>query len=68
MEGNEVIRSELGPSLKILVIVEKSLAKRIVDDVLNATSTDSYYDGKIIVSDISEAYVIGSKETGDVAL
>jgi len=35
--------------------------------VLNATSTDSYYDGKIIVSDIPEAYVIGSKETGDVA-
>jgi hypothetical protein len=59
LEGNEVIRSELGPSLKILVIVEKSLAKRIVDDVLNATSTGS---------DIAEANVIGSKETGDVAL
>jgi nitrogen regulatory protein P-II 1 len=48
--------------------VENSLAKRIVDDVLNATSTGSYYDGRIIVSDIAEAYVIGSKETGDVAL
>lgn len=59
MEGNEVIRSELEPPLKILVIVEKSLAKRIVDDVLNATSTDS---------DIAEANVLGSKETGDVAL
>ena len=59
MEGNEVIRSELEPPLKILVIVEKSLAKRIVDDVLNATSTGS---------DITEANVIGSKETGDVAL
>jgi hypothetical protein len=59
LEGNEVIRSELEPPLKILVIVEKSLAKRIVDDVLNATSTDS---------DIAEANVLGSKETGDVAL
>jgi hypothetical protein len=59
LEGNEVIRSELEPPLKILVIVEKSLAKRIVDDVLNATSTGS---------DITEANVIGSKETGDVAL
>ncbi|HMH10965.1 MAG TPA: hypothetical protein VK553_09665 [Candidatus Nitrosopolaris rasttigaisensis] len=59
MEGNEVIRFELEPPLKILVIVEKSPAKRIVDDVLNATSTDS---------DIAEANVLGSKETGDVAL
>jgi len=40
----------------------------IVDVVLNATSTGSYHDGRIIVSDIAEAYVIGSKETGDVAL
>ena len=59
MEENEVIGCELGPPFKILVIVEKSLAKRIVDDVLNATSTGS---------DITEANVIGSKETGDVAL
>jgi len=50
LEGNEVIRSELGPPLKILVIVEKSLAKRIVDYVLNATSTDS---------DIAETNVMG---------
>jgi hypothetical protein len=42
-----------------MVIVEKSLAKRIVDDVLNATSTGS---------DIEEVNVIGSKETGDDAL
>lgn len=42
-----------------MVIVEKSLAERIVDDVLNATSTGS---------DIEEVNVIGSEETGDDAL
>ena len=59
---------EFGRRLKIEVIVENSLAKRIVDDVLNVISTGSSYDGKIFVSDIAEAYDIGSKETGDVAL
>jgi nitrogen regulatory protein PII len=42
---------ELGPRTKIEVIVENTVAKRIVDDVLSVVSTGSSYDGKIFVSD-----------------
>jgi nitrogen regulatory protein P-II 1 len=66
--GTRSFIPEFGRRLKIEVIVENSLAKRVVDDVLKVVSTGSSYDGKIFVSDIAEAYDIGSKETGDVAL
>ncbi len=59
---------ELGPRTKIEVIVENTVAKRIIDDVLNAISTGSSYDGKIFVSDIAESYDIGTKASGDAAL
>ena len=54
---------ELGPRTKIELIVENTLAKRIIDDVLNVIST-----GKIFVSDIAESYDIGTKAAGDAAL
>ena len=59
---------ELGPRTKIELIVENTLAKRIIDDVLNVISTGSSYDGKIFVSDIAESYDIGTKAAGDAAL
>jgi nitrogen regulatory protein P-II 1 len=59
---------ELGPRTKIEVIVENTVAKRIIDDVLNVISTGSSYDGKIFVSDIAESYDIGTKAAGDAAL
>lgn len=59
---------ELGPRIKIELIVENTLAKRIIDDVLNVISTGSSYDGKIFVSDIAESYDIGTKAAGDAAL
>ena len=59
---------ELGPRTKIEVIVENTLAKRIIDDVLNVISTGSSYDGKIFVYEIAESYDIGTKAAGDAAL
>lgn len=53
---------------KIEVLVPDSMSKQIVDDILNAISTGSSADGKIFLKDISEAYDIGSKHSGDSAL
>jgi nitrogen regulatory protein PII len=36
--------------------------------ILKVTSTGSESDGKIFLYDVTEAYDIGTKETGDVAL
>jgi len=59
---------ELGQRTKIEVIVENTVAKRIIDDVLKVISTGSSYYGKIFVSDIAESYDIGTKAAGDAAL
>jgi nitrogen regulatory protein P-II 1 len=59
---------EFGTRTKIEVLVPDSTYKRIVDDILNTVSTGSAADGKIFIKDISEAYDIGSKQSGDPAL
>ncbi len=59
---------EFASRIKIEVLVSDSLAKSIIDDILNVIGTGSDYDGKIFVYDVAEAYDIGTKETGDSAL
>lgn len=59
---------EFASRIKIEVIVSDSLAKPIIEDILNVISTGSDYDGKIFVYDVAEAYDIGTKETSDSAL
>jgi nitrogen regulatory protein P-II 1 len=59
---------EFGTRTKIEVLVSDSTYKQLVDEILNTVSTGSAADGKIFIKDISEAYDIGSKQTGDPAL
>ena len=53
---------------KIEILVPDNVASSIIDDVLRVISTGSASDGKIFVYDVAEAYDIGSREKGDVAL
>lgn len=68
--GRGVMRyvPEFGSRVKIEVLVSNEKVKRIVDDILVNISTGSVSDGKIFVYDVSEAYDIGSRESGDDAL
>jgi nitrogen regulatory protein P-II 1 len=68
--GRGVMRyvPEFGTRTKIEVLVKDSLAKEIIDNLLQKISTGSTSDGKIFVYDVDEAYDIGSKESGDSAL
>ena len=59
---------EFGSRTKIEVLVSDSTYKQLIDEILNTVSTGSAADGKIFIKDISEAYDIGSKQTGDPAL
>jgi nitrogen regulatory protein P-II 1 len=59
---------EFGTRTKIEVLVPDSTYKQLVDEIVNTISTGSAADGKIFVKDISEAYDIGTKQTGDPAL
>jgi nitrogen regulatory protein P-II 1 len=59
---------EFGTRTKLEVLVPDSSAKQIIDDLLGSLSTGSVSDGKIFVKDVTDAYDIGSKQSGDVAL
>jgi nitrogen regulatory protein P-II 1 len=59
---------EFGTRTKVEVLVSDSQYKQIVDEILKTVSTGSAADGKIFIKDISEAYDIGSKQSGDSAL
>ena len=53
---------------KVEVLVSDSQANQIIDDILKIISTGSASDGKIFVYDVNEAYDIGTKRTGEMAL
>jgi nitrogen regulatory protein P-II 1 len=59
---------EFGTRTKVEVLVSDSQYKQIVDEILKTVSTGSAADGKIFIKNISEAYDIGSKQSGDSAL
>jgi nitrogen regulatory protein P-II 1 len=71
VQGYQTGRSyvpEFGTRTKLEVLVPDSLTKEIVDDLIVSLSTGSLSDGKIFVKDVTEAYDIGSKQSGDLAL
>ena len=59
---------EFGRWIKVEILVTDSQAKQIIDHILKVLSTGSASDGKIFVYDVAEAYDIGTKKTGDIAL
>jgi nitrogen regulatory protein P-II 1 len=59
---------EFGTRTKVEVLVSDSQYKQIVDEILKTVSTGSAADCKIFIKDISEAYDIGTKQSGDPAL
>lgn len=68
--GRGVMRyvPEFGSRMKVEVLVSNEKLKPLMDDILAKIGTGSLSDGKIFVYDVSEAYDIGSKESGDNAL
>jgi nitrogen regulatory protein P-II 1 len=59
---------EYGSRTKVDVMVSDLLSQQIVDEIIKNVSTGSASDGKIFVKDISEAYDIGSRQHGEMAL
>ncbi len=53
--------------VKVQVIIPDSLESSLVNDVMNAVSTGSAGDGKIFVKDVTNAYDIGMKSSGEKA-
>ena len=58
---------EFGSKTMVQVVVPDSIEKVVISDILDRLSTGSAGDGKIFVKDVSGAYDIGSKESGEKA-
>jgi len=56
------------PKVKIEVVLADDLAEAAIEAIIAAAKTDKIGDGKIFVSDISQAIRIRTGETGDDAL
>jgi nitrogen regulatory protein P-II 1 len=56
------------PKVKIEVVLPDDLLDPAIDAIINAAKTDQIGDGKIFVSDVSQAIRIRTGETGDDAI
>ena len=57
-----------GTRTKIEVLVADSLLEKIIEQLLNELSTGSVSDGKIFVSEVIQAYDIGTKNKNELAI
>jgi nitrogen regulatory protein P-II 1 len=58
---------EFGSRTMVQVIVPDSMEKLLLSDIMDRLSTGSAGDGKIFVKDVTGAYDIGNKESGEKA-
>ena len=56
---------EFGARTKVEILVPDAQVKPMIDDILKTVTTDSVSDGKIFVYDVSEAYDMGTKNSGN---
>ncbi|MCK6602796.1 MAG: P-II family nitrogen regulator [Bacteroidetes bacterium] len=56
------------PKVKIEVVVGEDLADKAIATIINKAKTGQVGDGKVFVSDISDAIRIRTEESGDSAL
>jgi nitrogen regulatory protein P-II 1 len=59
---------EFVPKLKIEIVVEEKLGEKAVEAILRTAKTGQVGDGKIFISDISDAIRIRTDESGPSAL
>ena len=66
--GTGTYRPEFNVNSTIMVVTPDSMANKIIDKILQSTSTGLAGEGKIFVSDMDEAVDIGTKKRGDSVL
>lgn len=59
---------EFVPKIKIEIVVEDTIAEKAIDTILRTAKTGQVGDGKIFVSEITDAIRIRTEESGTGAL
>ena len=66
--GTGTYRPEFNVNSTIVIVTKDSMVNKVIDKILQSTSTGLAGEGKIFVSDVDEAVDIGSKQRGESAL
>ncbi len=66
--GTGTYRPEFNVNSTIVVVTKDSMVDKVIEKILQSTSTGLAGEGKIFVSDVEEAIDIGSKQRGKDAL
>ena len=67
MTGRKVT-PEFAKRTKVETFVTDSAAKEIVEEIINSLGSESEPRGMVFVKEVSSAYEIGTKQSGDVVL
>jgi nitrogen regulatory protein P-II 1 len=66
--GTGTYRPEFNANSTIMVVAKDAMVNKIIDKILESTSSGLAGEGKIFVSDVDEAVDIGTKKRGDSTL
>ena len=66
--GTGTYRPEFNVNATIVIVTKDSLASKVVEKILESTSTGLSGEGKIFVSDVDDVVDIGSRKRGEPAL
>ena len=66
--GTGTYRPEFNVNTTIVLVVKDSMVNKVVDKILESTSTGLAGEGKIFISDVDEVIDIGSKQRGEATL
>ena len=64
----ETFRVELLPKVMVKVVVQNTLADRVIKAIIDAAKTGQEGDGKIFVTNLESVYRIRTSETNEAAL
>jgi nitrogen regulatory protein P-II 1 len=66
--GTGTYRPEFNVNTTIVLVVKDSMVDKVVDKILESTSTGLAGEGKIFISNVDEVIDIGSKQRGETTL
>jgi nitrogen regulatory protein P-II 1 len=66
--GTGTYRPEFNVNATVVVVAKDSMADKVIEKILESTSTGLAGEGKIFVSDVNEVIDIGSGQRGEGAL
>ncbi len=66
--GTGTYTPEFNVNSTIMLVVKDSMVDKVVEKILESTSSGLKGEGKIFVSDVEDAVDVGSKKRGEAAL